>query len=129
MQESIFTKIIKGDIPAHKIYEDARTIAILTIQPVHPGHTLVIPKVQINQFIDLPEEDYHAVWETVRKLGTHIREITGKERIGVVVKGIDVPHAHIHLIPFDPGENLKADEKIPVEDDKVLAEMAERLVY
>ena len=129
MQDSIFTKIINGDIPAHKIYEDELTIAILTIQPVHPGHTLVISKKQVDQFIDLPEEDYHALWETVRKLGAHLREITGKERVGVVVKGIDVPHAHIHLIPFDRGESLKSEGEIPQESDEVLAEMAERLVF
>jgi histidine triad (HIT) family protein len=129
MQESVFTKIINGDLPAHTIYEDELTIAILTIQPVHPGHTLVIPKTQIDQIIDLSEEDYAAVWETVRKIGSHIREVTGKERVGIVVKGIDVPHAHVHLIPFDRGEGLKADEEIPVESDEVLTEMAERLVF
>ena len=126
-EDSVFTKIIKGEIPAYKVYEDELTIAILTIQPVQPGHTLVISKKQVNQFLDLPEEDYRAVWETVRKIGFHIRAVTGKERIGVVVKGIDVPHAHVHVIPFNPGEGLKSEGKIPQAPGEELEAMHERL--
>jgi histidine triad (HIT) family protein len=125
MEDSIFTKIIKGEIPAHKLYEDDRTIAFLTIQPVREGHTLVIPKTQVDQYIDLPDEDYDAMWHTVKKVAARIREVTGKERIGVVIKGIDVPHAHVHLIPFDKGESLKADgtpEIVPAEELALVAE-------
>ncbi len=126
-EDSIFTKIIKGEVPAYKLYEDELTIAILTIQPVQPGHTLVISKKQINQFLDLPDEDYRAVWETVRKIGLHIRKLTGKERLGVVVKGIDVPHAHIHLIPFNPGESLKSEGEVPPARDEELKKMHQLL--
>lgn len=127
MEESIFTKIIKGEIPSHKIYEDDKTIAFLTIQPVREGHTLVVPKVQIDQYIDLPDEDYDALWRTVKKVAARLRGVTGKERVGVVIKGIDVPHAHVHLIPFDRGESLKADGEPDVQSSDVLAAVAEKI--
>ena len=127
MEESIFTKIIKGEIPSHKIYEDEKTIAFLTIQPVREGHTLVVPKTQVDQYIDLPDDDYNALWRTVKKVARHLREATGKERIGVVIKGIDVPHAHVHLIPFDRGETLKADGAPEVIAADILAPIAEKL--
>lgn len=129
MEESIFTKIIKGDISAHKVYEDDKTLAFLTIQPVREGHVLVVPKVQIDQYIDLPDEDYEALWRTVKKVATRIRAVTGKERVGVVIKGIDVPHAHVHLIPFDKGENLKADGTPEIVASEVLAPVAEELRF
>lgn len=127
MEDSIFTKIINGDIPSHKIYEDDKTIAFLTIQPVREGHTLVVPKVQIDNYIDLPDDYYDATWRTVKKVAARLRDATGKERVGVVIKGIDVPHAHVHLIPFDRGESLKADGAPGVVDANVLAEVAEKL--
>ncbi|HEU5122116.1 MAG TPA: HIT domain-containing protein [Candidatus Saccharimonadales bacterium] len=127
MEDSIFTKIIKGDIPAHKIYEDEKTIAFLTIQPVREGHTLVVPKIQVDQYIDLPDEDYDALWRTVKKIAARIREVTGKERVGVVIKGIDVPHAHVHLIPFNKGESLKADGAPAIVSSDILAPIAEKL--
>ncbi len=129
MEDSIFTKIIKGEIPAYKIYEDDKTIAFLTIQPVREGHTLVVPKVQVDQYIDLPDEDYDAMWRTVKKVAARLREVTSKERIGVVIKGIDVPHAHVHLIPFDRGESLKADGEPEIMPGDVLAPIAEKLRF
>jgi histidine triad (HIT) family protein len=127
MEESIFTKIIKGDIPAYKIYEDDKTVAFLTIQPVREGHTLVVPKTQVDQYMDLPDDDYDAMWRTVKKVAGRIREVTGKERVGVVIKGIDVPHAHVHLIPFNKGESLKADGAPEIVSSEVLAPIAEKL--
>ena len=127
MEDSIFTKIINGEIPAHKIYEDEKTLAFLTIQPVREGHTLVIPKVQVDQYIDLPDDYYDATWRTVKKVAARIREVTGKERVGVVIKGIDVPHTHVHLIPFDKGESLKAEGEPEVLSAEALAPVAEKL--
>jgi histidine triad (HIT) family protein len=128
MQDSVFTKIIKGEIPIHKVYEDDKTIAFLTIGPVRDGHTLVVPKVQVDQYIDLPDEDYEALWRTVKKVAKRIRDVMGKERVGVVIKGIDVPHAHVHLVPFDGDEPLKADGPIEENPDhESLAAIARRL--
>lgn len=106
-EPSVFTRIINGDLPCHKIYEDDLTIAFLTIAPVRDGHTLVVPKKQVDQYIDLPDDDYEALWRTVKKVAAKIRAVTGRERVGVVIKGVDVPHAHVHLIPFKEGESLR----------------------
>lgn len=127
MQDSVFTKIIKGELPSHKVYEDEQTLAFLTIQPVREGHTLVITKVQVDQYIDVPDEDYEAVWRTVKKVAARIREVTGKERVGIVVKGIDVPHFHVHLIPFDVGESLGEGDAQEMPSQEELAVVAEKL--
>ena len=129
MEDSIFTKIIKGDIPAAKVYEDDTTIAFLTIQPVREGHTLVVPKAQVDQYIDLSDEDYDAMWRTVKKVAARLRDVTGKERVGVVIKGVDVPHAHVHLIPFNKGEPLKADGEPETVSPQTLALVAEKLRF
>lgn len=101
MEESVFTKIIKGEIPSYKVYEDELTLAFLTNKPMQPGHTLVIPKKQIDQLWDLPDEDYQAVMATAKKVARRMRDVLGVKRIGVKVIGEEVPHAHIHLIPFN----------------------------
>src|ERR1700752_4771420 len=100
MQDSIFTKIIRGEIPAEKIYEDDKTIAFLDIHPITPGHTLVVPKKQIDHLWDLPDEDYLALMQTAKKVANRQRQVLNPQRVGVHVVGVDVPHAHIHVFPF-----------------------------
>ena len=97
---SIFTKIIKGEIPCYKIYEDDKTIAFLDINPETPGHTLVIPKNEIDKIYELPDEDYQALMATVKKLSAHMEKVLGARTLWKVI-GTDVPHAHVHLLPFD----------------------------
>jgi len=99
MKDSIFTKIIKGEIPCDKVYEDAKTMAFLTIQPWYPGHTLVVPKLQVDRFDDLPPEEYQALFDTVQKVSRHLRETLVTQRVIMQVFGFDVPHVHIHLMP------------------------------
>src|SRR5690348_5734336 len=99
MQDSVFTKIIKGELPSYKIYEDAKTYAFLDIEPFFPGHTLVVPKTQVDQIDELPPEDYEALWTTVRKLSKHLRTTLGAKRTVHLVMGFDVPHTHVHLLP------------------------------
>lgn len=102
MQEpSIFIKIVNGEIPSHKVYEDDTTLAFLDIFSPVPGHVLVIPKKQVDALWDLDNSDYAAVMETVKKVARKQREALGVARVGVKVVGVDVPHAHVHLIPFD----------------------------
>jgi len=130
MQEpSIFTKIINGEIPSHKVYEDDRVIAFLTIQPFSEGHTLVIPKKQINQIWDYEDDDYDYLWKTAMKIALHLRSTMNADRIGVVVKGFDVPHAHIHLIPIPHGVivNLDPYPEPPLADNDNLASTAARI--
>ena len=100
MQDSIFTKIIKGEIPSHKVYEDDHTYAFLDIHPITPGHTLVVPKQQVEFLWDMDDEQYQRLMASVKKLAAHLRETLGVPYVGVQVIGVDVPHAHVHLVPF-----------------------------
>ncbi len=95
-----FTKIINGEIPCYKIYEDEKTFAFLDINPETKGHTLVVPKTEVDKLYDLTEEDYNAVMNTVKKLAAHYDKVLSR-RILLKVVGTDVPHAHVHLMPLD----------------------------
>ena len=75
MEDSVFTKIIKGEIPAHRVYEDEKTIAIMDISPIQPGHVLVIPKTQVEDFYNLSNEDYTALFKTVKKVSTKLKQV------------------------------------------------------
>ncbi len=97
---SVFTKIINGEIPCYKIYEDDKTIAFLDIHPETKGHTLVVPKKEVDKIYDLEDEDYDALMKTVKKLSKHLEKIFGVRTLWKVV-GTDVPHAHVHLEPYD----------------------------
>jgi histidine triad (HIT) family protein len=100
---SIFTKIINGEIPSYKVFEDEHTFAFLDINPIEPGHTLIVPKVEIDYFLDVPEPYYSAVFKNAKIIGRAIHEATGK-RVGTIILGLDVPHFHYHLIPMSgPG--------------------------
>jgi histidine triad (HIT) family protein len=128
--DSIFTKIIKGEIPSHKVYEDDKTLAFLDVHPVQPGHTLVIPKIQVEFVWDLDPEDYSALMETVKKVAQRLRETLGKTYIGEQVIGVDVPHAHVHLIPFSTVSEFRQTADMNEEPDhEALAAMAKKLAF
>lgn len=97
---SIFTKIVNGEIPCYKIYEDDKTLAFLDINPETKGHTLVIPKNEVDKIYNLPDEDYEALMKTVKKLSKHMEVVCGQRILWKVI-GTDVPHAHVHLLPYD----------------------------
>lgn len=107
MKPSIFTKIINGEIPCHKVYEDDTTFAFLDINPATKGHTLVVPKRQVEFVWDLSDDEYRALMTTVKKIALHLREQLDVPYVGEVVVGVDVPHAHVHLIPFLKSYQLK----------------------
>jgi histidine triad (HIT) family protein len=130
MEESIFTKIIKGEIPCHKVYEDERTIAFLDIHPIQPGHVLVIPKKQVEFLWDLDDETYTALMSSVKKVGTQLRQIMDKPYVGIRVFGIDVPHVHIHLVPFTDAAEFNNKPDMSKEPDHVqLAEIAAKIAF
>ena len=110
---SIFSKIIAGEIPCYKIYEDDKTLAFLDIHPETPGHTLVVPKVEVDKLYDLETEDYLAVMKTVKMLARRMEKVLGARTL-IKVIGTDVPHAHVHLVTFDPnykyGQEVKMTE-------------------
>lgn len=128
MNETLFTKIIKGEIPSHKIYEDELTYAFLDIYPVAPGHVLVIPKKPVEFIWDLEDEDYQALMATVKKVGEHVRAVLPQKHVGVKVVGVDVPHAHVHIIPFDEvHEYANNPDQSGEPDHELLAEIATKL--
>jgi len=130
MEESIFTKIIKGEIPAHKIYEDERVLAFLDIHPMSPGHTLVIPKRQVEFVWDLSDEDYQAVMMASRAVARHLRDVLGVKYVGVKVIGVDVPHAHVQLIPFNTSAEYTKPQDMRSEPNHAeLEQIAEKLRF
>ncbi len=129
MQDSIFTKIVKGEIPSHKVYEDEKTLAFLNIYPSVRGHTMVIPKAQVETLWDLSDEDYEAVTKTVKKVALRLREVLGVERVGEKVIGLDVPHAHVHVVPFNSAEEYYAHETKAEPNHEELAALAAHLYF
>ena len=130
MSDSVFTKIINGEIPCHKIYEDKLCFAFLDIHPKTPGHTLVVPKKQVDEFQDLPEEDYLAVMKTVKAVANRQKDVLGAKRVGVEIIGVDVPHAHVHVFPFsDISEYRRIVDMATEPDHNELAEMAKKLAF
>lgn len=131
MEPTLFSRIITGDIPCHKVYEDDLTFAFLDIMPAAPGHVLVIPKSQVEFVWDLTTADHQALMETVQKVGRRIRGVLGPQYVGQLVVGTDVPHAHVHVVPFNEPSQLKAalsGDRTRASDDE-LAEIAAKLSF
>jgi histidine triad (HIT) family protein len=130
-EPTIFTRIINGEIPCYKVYEDEKTIAFLDIHPVAEGHTLVVSKAEVPYVWDLSPEDHRAVYDTVQKVGRRLREVVGTPYVGEMVVGTDVPHAHVHVVPFTETSELKRTlETATAETDhEALATLAERLRF
>lgn len=120
---TLFTKIINGEIPSYKIYEDEFTFAFLDIHPEQIGHTLVIPKIETDYFVNVPEPFYTAVFQTAKKIAPAVDKATNCLRVGMMVQGVDVPHFHIHLIPIfknksflGGGLNLSKQEFVEIQN-------------
>lgn len=125
---TIFQKIINRDIPAHIIYEDDSVLAFLDIYPSNPGHTLVIPKNPVEFVWDLPTDDYTALMDAVKKIALHLRDQLPQQYVHMSVDGTDVPHAHVHLIPFDKTSDFHNPKRMQQEPDhEALAQLAEKL--
>ncbi len=106
MTDCIFCKIIAGDIPGEKIWEDGDFFAFLDINPMNPGHTLLIPKTHHEYLFEMEDSLYSKMFEAAKKLSKPIKNAMGAKKIGVVVEGFLVPHAHIHLVPLHTGGEL-----------------------
>ena len=103
---SIFSKIIKNEIPSFKILEDKNHLAFLDVFPLKKGHTLVIPKQEIDYIFDIERDEYLELWSFAKKISIAMKKVLKCKRIAVVVIGLEVPHAHIHLIPMDTFEEI-----------------------
>ncbi len=132
MSDSIFTGIIKGDIPSHKVYEDNKTLAFMDIHPIQYGMVLVVPKKQVSHFFDLPDEDYLALMSTVKKVAKHLKvAFPNKDRVGVIIEGFDLPeHVHVKVFPADSGDDMRHLPDPNVEPDhEELAKLARKLAF
>lgn len=115
---SIFTKIIQGEIPCYKIYEDEHCFCFLDIRPIQLGHTLIVPKKEVDHIDDIDEATYAHLFHRAQKLSKILKQVTGCLRVGILVEWMEVPHAHIHIVPlFGPGELSFAHSKERPEED------------
>lgn len=103
---SLFTKIVNGEIPAWKVAEDENYLAFLDIFPVAKGHTLVIPKKEVDYIFDLDEETYNGLHQFVKKVAIGLQKAIPCKKVGEMVLGLEVPHAHIHLVPMQSEADL-----------------------
>lgn len=118
---SIFTKIINREIPGHIVAEDDKHIAILDINPNAKGHTLCIPKKEVNKLFDLPETDYMELMAFSRKVALGLEKVVDCKRIGVSVIGLEVPHVHVHLIPLTTMEDARFLNKTALSSEELAA--------
>ena len=125
---TIFSKIIKGEIPAYKIAEDDRFFAFLDIFPLRPGHTLVIPKVEVDNLFDLSEDYLSGMLVFAQPIAKAIEKSFRCNRCGISVIGIEVPHAHIHLIPVNSANDLNFMQPKAKASDEHLKETAQKII-
>lgn len=130
-EPSIFTRIIKGEIPCHKVYEDDYALAFMDIHPIQPGHVLVVSKRQVPNFYDLEGADYDGFMHAVKKVAVRLKEVfPQKKRIGVMLEGLDVDHVHAKVFPIDTGDQFRKEPDMSAEPDHAaLAEMAKKLAF
>ena len=116
---SIFSKIIQGEIPSYKIAETADFYAFLDIRPLSKGHTLVVPKREEDYFFDLTDSEVSGIMVFAKKVARAIEKVVPCKRVGVIVFGLEVPHAHVHLIPINKSEDMNIKKKpldLPAEE-------------
>lgn len=108
---TIFSRIASGEIPSYKVAEDENYFAFLDINPVTPGHTLVIPKVENDYIFNLTPDQYQGLWAFARKVAKALEKAMPCKRIGITVIGLEVPHAHIHLLPINSEKDMDFSHK------------------
>jgi len=115
---TIFTKIVNGEIPCYKIAEDDNDLAFLDVNPNAKGHTLCIPKKEVNKIFDMDEDLYLGLMQFSRKIAIALEKAIDCKRIGVAVVGLEVPHAHVHLIPLQDMEDMRFQRKVSLSEQE-----------
>jgi histidine triad (HIT) family protein len=115
---SIFTKIVNGEIPAYKVAEDDNYLAFLDVNPNAKGHTLCIPKQEINKLFDMEEDHYLGLMKFSRKVAKALEKTVPCKRIGMAVIGLEVPHVHVHLIPLNEMDEMRFQNKVKLEKEE-----------
>ncbi|GLB48436.1 HIT family protein [Neptunitalea lumnitzerae] len=115
---TIFTKIVNGEIPCYKVAEDDKFLAFLDISPNAKGHTLCIPKQEVNKIFDLDEETYMGLMAFSRKIAIALEKAVPCKRVGVAVVGLEVPHVHVHLIPLNEMGDMNFAKNVPLEKEE-----------
>lgn len=118
---SIFTKIVNGEIPCYKITEDDNFLALLDVNPNAEGHTLCIPKQEIDKLFDLDDELYLGLMQFSKKVAIALEKTVPCKRIGMSVIGLEVPHAHVHLIPLNEMDDIRFQKKITLSKEEFVA--------
>lgn len=118
---TIFTKIINGEIPCYKVAEDANFLAFLDINPNAKGHTLVIPKKEVNKLFDLDQNTYQNLMEFSRKVAIALEKSIPCKRVGMAVIGLEVPHVHVHLIPLNEMDDIQFSKKVTISSEEFVA--------
>ena len=124
---TIFTKIVNGEIPSHKIAEDENYFAFLDIMPLHEGHTLVIPKKHTDYIFDIENDEYEGLWSFAKKVAHAVGKAIPCKRVGVAVIGLEVPHAHIHLVPIDTVGDIDFSKPKQKFSEEEFAKTAEKI--
>ena len=127
MKDSIFTKIINGKIDSFKVLENKNFLAFLDLNPIKDGHTLVIPKLQVDYIYDLPEDVFKELFVFSKKVAKMLENSFSCKRIGISVVGLEVPHAHIHLIPIDKIQDMNFENKRAEYSNKYFTETLKRI--
>ena len=118
---TLFSKIISGEIPSYKVAEDSNCFAFLDINPNAKGHVLCVPKTPVDKLFDLPEDNYIQLMSFSRKVALALRQVVPCKRIALSVIGLEVPHAHVHLIPIEGMEDVTFQKKVSVVDEEMKA--------
>jgi histidine triad (HIT) family protein len=124
--QSLFTRIVKGEIPCHKVWEDEHHLAFLDIVPIQPGHTLVIPKREVAYLFDLTAEEQARLWRAVATVESKLKRTTRCARVCLMVVGWEVPHVHVHLVPTHKASDFQVPPKQTATPEQ-LAALAQRI--
>jgi histidine triad (HIT) family protein len=118
---TLFSRIIQGEIPSVKILEDERYFAFLDIRPINPGHTLVVPKLEVDELFEAPADLLAGILPFAQKVAKAVRKSVPCKRVGVIVAGFEVPHAHIHLVPIQAEGELSFSRARPASKEELAA--------